>query len=163
MGGAVLGEHQAQRFFGAGLAHRAGDGDDLRLRVCARAARKFAQAGKHIGDDEQRRVMGKAVAPIGRDHGKPGAAFERGRDEFVAIAVITGDGKECFARSQRAAVDRDAAYAGGQHSGALGAHCRRHRLRGPQRCHAAAPKFVMPGLVRPRAGHPRRAFFPRKT
>jgi hypothetical protein len=46
----------AQRFLGAGLAGRAGDGDDLCLDAVARRDAKFFERRQHIADDDHGNV-----------------------------------------------------------------------------------------------------------
>ena len=67
VGLAVLRQRKPQRFLGAGLADRAGDADHLGLHARPRGGGEIAQAGKHIGHDEERRVAGKLAAPVGGD------------------------------------------------------------------------------------------------
>ena len=102
---AVGGKREQQGFLGAGLADRAGDGDDFGARARARGAREIAQSFEHVGDDQQRRIGGKARAVVARDDGEPGAGFERGLDEVVAVAVVALDREEGVALAERAAVD----------------------------------------------------------
>ncbi len=110
MGLAVGGERELQRFLGAGLADRAGDGDHLGVRARARGAGKIAQSLEHIVDGEQRRIGGKAPALRPRDHRETGAGFERALDKFMAVTVLALDGEEGIAFAERAAVDGDARH-----------------------------------------------------
>src|SRR5262249_39034111 len=141
MGLAVAGKRQTQPLLGARLADRAGDADDFRSRARARRPREVAQALEHVGNDEQRRILGKALAPVGGDDRKPGACRERGRNEVAAVAVVAFDGEDCFAGRTRARVDGNARHRRRQRPVARGAHRSNHRLDGPERPigHATLP------------------------
>jgi hypothetical protein len=78
-------------------------------------------------------------ALIACDHGKPGAGFERGLDEVVAVAIVAFDGEEGVALGHAAAVDGQAGYLGRQRAGFLRAHGSGHGVEGPERAHATLP------------------------
>ncbi len=80
----------------------------------ARAARgEIAQSLEHVVDNQQRRVGGKAAALVARNDRKPGAGFERGFDEVVAVAIVAVDGEERLALAElRLSMDRPGTSAG---------------------------------------------------
>ena len=136
---AVLGECEPQRFFGAGLADRAGHADHLGFCARTRRSGESAQGGQHIGHDQKRRVHRHGGAAIGGDDGEPRFGRERRGDEFMPVAAI-GNGEKRLAATDGAAVNRDSRHGLRQRAVALGAHHRRHILDGPQRegAHAAS-------------------------
>ena len=138
MGLAFLGEREPQGFFGAGLADRPGDTDDLGVGPCAGGARETAQSVEYIGYDEQRCIVRELSTPIGGYDRECGFRLQRHGNEVVSVALIL-ESKEPIARSDRTAVDRQTGHERGQRTGSLGPHRRRHRLDGPQRsAHAAS-------------------------
>ena len=94
---ALRAEHMQQRFLGAGLADRSGDGDAARLRAGARRAAEPAQGLERILDDEQPMRLRHGEALGDRDDG--GRALLDGRvHEVVPVAVLALDGEEEVAR-----------------------------------------------------------------
>ena len=86
---AVGGEREAQRLLGAGLADRAGDGDHFApASARARRAARSRKASSTSSTTSSGASAAKRAALRARDHRKPGAGFERGLDEIVAVAVV---------------------------------------------------------------------------
>ena len=95
----------------------------------ARAARaRSRKSVEHVGNDQQRRIGGEAIALVGGHHREGGAGRERRRHEFVAVAVVALDREERLAGGNGAGVDRDAGNGLRQRARAGGAHRLRHRL-----------------------------------
>ena len=130
---AVLRQRKPQRLLGAGLADRAGDADELGLAARTRGTRERDQAVQHVRHREQRRVLGKFIAPARRNDGKAGVLLQCRLDELMPVARIALDREERLARRDRAGVDRKPGDAGRQRAMLLGAHRLRHRLDRPQR------------------------------
>ena len=111
MGLAVGRKREAQRLLGAGLADRAGDADDLRLRARARRAREVAQRRR-----ARRRTTRSGAVPGSaaracrrRPTASAGAGRERRGHEVVAVAVVALDARRTpRPAATRAGVDRDA-------------------------------------------------------
>ena len=138
MGLALACKHQAQGILGPGLADRSGDRDDAGARAPARRGREIAQGGEHVGNHQKRGIQRHDPAFFLRDDGKRRAAFERGSDEVVAVAVLAQNGEERLLRLDAAAVDGESTHCRGQRPRAGSSHCRGHRLDGPQRAIAHA-------------------------
>src|SRR5262245_16455916 len=134
-------KRETQRLLRAGLADGAGDRDDLRPCTRARRVRQVTQTLEHVSDDEQRRVPGKVVAPVGCNDRKARTRLERGLNEVVAVAVVALDGEERFPGRNRACVDRDARHLGRQPTRRRSADRGKHRPDGPERLigHATLP------------------------
>ncbi len=132
MGLALSCEHQAQGILGPGLADRPGDGDDAGARARARRTSEIAQAGEHVGNQEERRIRRHGALFFLRDDGKGGAAFERGSDEIVAVAVLALNGEEGLSRLDAAAVDGKPADCRGRRPRGRSSHRRGHRRDAPQ-------------------------------
>ena len=124
-------EHAPQRLFGRGLADRARDRDDLRAEPRARGMREIDQPGKHVVDDQQRRIGGEFAALRSLDHREPRARLQRGLDETVPVMHVALDGEIGFARGDGAAVDGEAGDPLGKRALRHGAHRLGHRRRGP--------------------------------
>ena len=131
-------QHQAQGILGPGLADRSGDRDDAGARATARRGGEIAQGGEHVGNQEKRRIRRHGDVFFLRDDAKRRAAFERGRDKIVAIAVLAQNREERVLRLDAAAVDGKPADCRGQRPRARSSHRRGHRRDGPQRAIAHA-------------------------
>ena len=109
----------------------------VRARAATARSRKPAstsgttRSGASAGKSLRRSAATTASACLGR---------ERGGDKIVAVTVIAGDGEKRLARSDGAAVDREAGYRLRQCALPFGTHRLRHRVHGPQRgrAHAAS-------------------------
>ena len=140
---AVARQCQTQGFLGAGLADRAGDGDDFAGKARARGAGKLTQGFQYVVDEQERRV-GEARALRARDHREAGAAFQRRLDEIVAVAGIALDGEEGLALADGAGVDGDAGHLGRQPARFLRPHGGGHGVEGPEGGHGI-PRDSCPG------------------
>ena len=138
MGLALACKHHAQGILGPGLADRSGDRDDAGARARACRGSEIAQRGEHVGNHQKRRIRRHGAVFFLRDNGQRRAAFERGSDEIVAVAVLAQTGEERLLRRDAAAVDGESAHCRGQRPRARSSHCRGHRLDGPQRAIAHA-------------------------
>ena len=134
-------QRQSQRFLGSGLADGAGDRDDLCTCARTRCPRQVAQTFEDVGNDDERRTVGKVPALVGGNNCKAGAGFERGRNEIVAIAVVPFDGEERLAGRNRTRVDGKTHDRARQCIRIGRAHRAKHRLDGPERPidHATLP------------------------
>jgi len=91
-----------QGFLGAGLAHRAGDADDLRSGAHAAGAAEGVQCGKAVPDEDVR-----VVAGLGHD--RPRGALGKGLiKEQVPVAGLALHRDEQVAGADFARVERDA-------------------------------------------------------
>ena len=106
---AVLGECEPQRFFGAGLADRAGHADHLGFCARTRRSGESAQGGEHVRHDQKRRAARHGGAAIGGDDGESRFGRERRGDEFMPVAAI-GNGEKRLAATDGAAVNRDSGH-----------------------------------------------------
>ena len=106
---AAGGQQRAQHLLGAGLADRAGDRDDLRLRARARGDAKPLHRLQSVVDREHRPKRGELAPRARATRRRRGAGFEGARDMVVAVVRIALDGEEEIAGLKRAGVDRDAA------------------------------------------------------
>ena len=132
MGLAAPGQREPQCLLGAGLADRAGHADHLGLGPRARGAREIAQAFEHVGHDQEPCVRRQRGVPAGGNDRERGTGFQRGRNEFMAVAAFTGDREKGFAWRDAAAVDRKSRNRIRQSASTFGAHGLCHRLDGPQ-------------------------------
>ncbi len=123
-------KHAPQRLFGRGLADGARDRDDLRAEPCARRVREIDQSGKHVVDDQQRRVSREFAALRSLHHRKPRARLQRGFDKAVSVVHVALDGEIGFARRDGAAVDGEA----GDPLGKRALRRSTHRLGHCRRC-----------------------------
>ena len=131
-------EHPPQRFLGAGFADRARHGEDAGSRARPRRGSEVPQCRKHVGHDEQPRVLRKFVPARLEDDGERGTASKRVADEFVAVAVLAEDRKKRLAGREAPAVDRDPADGLRQLAATRSSHRCGHRIDGPQRAIAHA-------------------------
>src|SRR5579883_1127965 len=90
--GAVRRQRKAQSILGSGLAHRAGDSNDLGSRARAGGGGKSAQGGEHVWNREQWSVRRKFREALASDHRKTCVGGQRRGDEFVPVAPLTWDG-----------------------------------------------------------------------
>ena len=99
MGLALSREDVKQSLFRAGLAHRAGDGDDAGL---AAGARGLAQSPHGVEDRvlarpryrEKAPCPGEFLGPVSRDHGRPGTTRQGIANEVVTVPRLTANGEE---------------------------------------------------------------------
>ena len=133
MGLALAREHEAQRLLRAGLADRAGDGDDSGLQFGAACGARMLHRLQHIRHDGEGACAFKLPCMSLVDHGERRALVERSLDEVMAVAGLAGDGEEDVARLKRAGVDRGAGY--DRRHGALGPRTQRRDqlVSGPER------------------------------
>ena len=101
-------EGEPHRLLGAGLADRAGDGDDRRVRAPPRRDAEAPHRVEHVRRDEERAGAGKLRRAVLGHHRCRGTLGERVADEAVAVMDVALDGEEQVARLKRAGVDRDA-------------------------------------------------------
>ena len=105
---ALARQDEAQRLLGAGLADRAGDGDDLRARPGARAGGPRPRMASSTSGTT---ISGPLSDEVGRprlgDDRRGRALGERVADEVMAVAGVALDGEEQVARLEGARVDRD--------------------------------------------------------
>src|SRR5690348_6127356 len=127
-------QSKPQCFLCAGLAHRAGDGDDFRPRAGASGARKIAEAFQHIGNNKQG-CSGEASSRfLGYDR-NTGTGGQSIVYEVVAIPAFAVNGEKRIAFRQGSAVIRNSTDLRRGRASALGPHRGRHRIEGPQRSH----------------------------
>jgi len=121
VGRAEPAERDAQHFLGAGLADRAGDRNDARLRPRPRRRAEALQGAQGVVDRENRLMRGNPGAARPGDRRGRRARLEGARDVVVAVARLAPDGEEEIAGLQRAGVDRNALDGDGE-----------RRARGPE-------------------------------
>ncbi len=130
---AIFGQRKAQRFLGSGLADRTGDADHFARQPRPSGGGEVPQSCEHVRHDQQWGIAGKLSAPVDGDYRKRRLGGQCRWNKFMAVAELAADRKKSFARSDAAAIDREAGYRGRKVSLARGAHRVRHCVYGPQR------------------------------
>src|ERR1700739_4876131 len=130
-GRAASSEGQAQRLFGAGLADTAGNRDDPGAAALARSSAERSQAGKCIGNAQERHRRQTGYLAV--HHHSGGAAPESGTDELMAVVVGSAQRNEQVTCGEAARIDRYTPSGPIRHARSAGRS--RSISRGPERHH----------------------------